>query len=292
MKLHKIKLLFLLLIIFNNVYGQKLDPYKCLKRALILDNYPNLVKYDTLHTDSVPFYYNYFLLNANNKDHNFGMGVFYCAAYYYEIQSFEKADSLYELFLTIKQPKKYKIIEVKDWFSTMPDPSLYYFYVYNDLCEINLNKKNYRKALDYIILSEKSPFYHFCANAHLSRGPFVADKKAKCYIGLNEKDSALIILLPHIFNKYYKEYNELVKTTASLLKDKYKDKTKEIVEKAFGEMKTEKVKYNKTFYDKYFIEIDDVKIEIPSPTSFTKESTEKDYINYIWNSDFYKLCKN
>jgi len=273
-------------------YGQTLTPFESLKRGFLLydgpsDNFKN----DTIHIDSVQYYYDYFLKNVNEKERNYGLGVFYVANYYFEKKSFAKSDSLFKIFLNIKHPKKYKDKGLKDYFDFELAPKNYYHYVYEFLCDTKLEQQNFTEALKYIKLAEKSPFQHFCGNAYMSRGPFLADKKAKCYIGLNQQDSALITLLPHIFNNYYNKFKDLIQTTAKLLKDKNKDGTKDIVEKAFREMRTEKVKYEKKIYEEYFIEINGVKIDVPSP-NFSGKNEELDYINYIWDSDFYKLIKD
>lgn len=272
-------------------YGQTLTPLESLKRGYLLDNFPNLFNYDKTHSDSVPYYYDYFLRNVNTKEQNYGLGIFYTANYYFEKRSFTISDSLFILFLNIKQPKTYKDISIKAYFSPDLNPKSYFHYVYESLCDIKLEQQKFSEALKYITQAERSSFQHFCGNAYKSRAPYLADKKAKCYIGLNQQESALKILLPHIFNKYYGKYDDLIRTTAKLLKDRNKDATKEIVEKAFREMKTEKVKYEKTTFDEYFIEINGVKINIPTP-NFSGENKEMDYIKYIWNSDFYKLIKD
>ncbi len=284
-----IMIIIQIIIISFNCECQALSPFESLQRGYLLKNYPNLFNYDKKHTDSVSYYYEYLLKTLNENDYNYGLGIVLAAEYYYDINDLVKSDSLYRLFLEIKNPVEYK--PLKDTIEGYFNPNLisenYYRFVYEDLCEINIKFKNFSKALNYVYQAEKSKFAHFCGNAYMERGPFLVDKKARCYLGLNLRDSALKILLPHIFNIYFNEYGRLIDTTLQLLKEKYKGNTRELVGIAFNNMKTEKEKYKNEFYDLYFIYIDSIKIYIPDPKPLGK-SKESDYIKYLWDSDFYK----
>ncbi len=119
-------------------YGQSLTSFESLKRGYLLDNYPNLFNYDKTHTDSTPYYYDYFLRNVNKNEKNYGLGIFYAANYYFEKESFKISDSLFNIFLNIKQPRKYKDISVKDYFNPDRNPKSYFHFVYESLCDIKL----------------------------------------------------------------------------------------------------------------------------------------------------------
>lgn len=285
-----IKLIAVIIIIFSlNSSSQTLDPYKSLRRGYLLDGYPNLVNYDKTRTDSVPYYFDDFLKFLNKKDKNYGYGIYQVANYYFDKNDFDKADSLYQIFLNLNHPKEYDEILYNG--DKGVEPNHLFFFVYNNLCEINLKRNNYNLALTYINLSEKSPFEHFCGNAEPSRRAYTADTKAKCYIGLNKQDSALIVLLPYIFDKGTEDYYSIIAQASQLLKNKYKDKTKEIVESAFENIAVEEDKYEGTIYHSYYIKIDGILIYVHRiyPTGDENETDSK---KYLWNSDFYNMIDN
>ncbi|MEI6091241.1 MAG: hypothetical protein WCR42_12370 [bacterium] len=296
-----IKLGILLMILFilfkSDAFCEKQDAYNCLKRGDLLDNYPNFVQYDKSRTDSVPYYYDCFLKNVKANYKNYGYAIYLAANYYYDNDDFAKADSLYQIFLKIKQPKFYEDITYIDFGEKLNkedlkfSPQGLFYYVYNSLCEINLKRNNYSLALKYIKLSEKSPFNHFCGNAYPTRRAFIAYTKARCYLGLNKQNSALMELLPYIFNQETEDYDNIITKASQLLKNKYKDKTKEIVESAFKNIAVEEDKYEGTIYHSYYIKIDGILIYVHRiyPTGDENEADSK---KYLWNSDFYNMIKN
>lgn len=285
-----IKLIAIIILVFSlNSTSQTLDPYKSLRRGYMLNNYPNLVNYNKIHTDSVPYYFDDFLKFLNKKDKNYGYGIYQVAIYFFEKNNFAKADSLYQIFLNLNHPKEYDEILYNGDEGVVPNNL--FFFVYNDLCEINLKRNNYKLALKYICLSEKSPFEHFCGNAEPSRSAFTAYTKAKCYLGLNKQNSALMELLPYIFDQETEDYDNIIAQASQLLKNKYKDKTKEIVESAFENIAVEEDKYEGTIYHSYYIKIDGILIYVHRiyPTGDENETDSK---KYLWNSDFYNMIKN
>ncbi|MBK0403146.1 hypothetical protein I5M27_09130 [Adhaeribacter sp. BT258] len=290
MNLKQVFLFFGLFFISSFTQGQVLAPFESLKRAILFHYKSNSFSNDNLiASDSAKFYFENFLTNVNKNDPNFGLGVFYASQFYFDKEEFNKAEKLLKLFLDLKPPKQYQEFRYKDEFVSELDPNYYYRFVYEQLNEISLNKKEYGLALDYIRLAEKSSFQHFCVNAYSTRRPFLAYRKAKSFIGLNQPDSALKVLLPHIFQENFSENAELVETAVSLLKAKFNGNTFNIVNNAFKNISSKKIRYDKTKFTIYFVELDRVIIEVPTP--LLVKFNEADYKDYIFSSRFYKQIK-
>lgn len=162
----------------------------------------------------------------------------------------------------------------------------------NRLTEININKGEFDKALEYKKINETYPLQHFCGNAFAADEIYNAKQYAKIYIGLGDKQKALDYLLPHIFNNGLANNSSLVDLTIDFLKENYsqeklitdlKESTKNIYSKVEKNGDNEWTNY----YIKYF----DSEIEIPSwSLSFEtdNEKTKSELEKTIKESEFYK----
>lgn len=105
---------------------------------------------------------------------------------------------------------------------------------------LHLKWKNYKLAIDYLDLTKNYPFQHFCGNAHEAIKLYKIELYAKAYIGLNDKNSALNILLPELFNDALADNEEIVRLTFELLSEKYsKEQLKTMFEESFKEIKND-----------------------------------------------------
>lgn len=161
------------------------------------------------------------------------------------------------------------------------------------LASICIKETNYEEALKYLDLTKKYPYRHFCGNEYAADDIYMSELYAKCYLGLNDTDKALKILLPNLLENGLASNSDLVVlTTETLLKKYSKDELKTLFENAFKTYKTEKIKpKNSDEYEKYYITFLDTDIEISSwRFEFMQPDERQKEIESIYKkSKFYKL---
>ena len=160
------------------------------------------------------------------------------------------------------------------------------------LADISIKDSNYSEAIKYLDLTKKYPYRHFCGNEYAADEIYMSELYAKSYLGLNDKQKALKILLPNILENGLADNSDLVDLTYNtLLKDYQKGELKVKYEQAFESYQTERIKSKKEEYNKYYITFLDTKIELSSwQFDFLKPEEKQTEIDKIYKSSkFYKL---
>lgn len=160
------------------------------------------------------------------------------------------------------------------------------------LADISIKDSNYTDAIKYLDLTQKYPYRHFCGNEYAADEIYVSQLYATCYLGINDKQKALKILLPNILENGLADNSDLVDLVyKTLLKDYQKDELKVKYEQAFKGYQTEKVKSENEEYHKYYITFLDTKIELSAwQLDYLKPEEKQNEIDNIYrNSKFYKL---
>ena len=168
----------------------------------------------------------------------------------------------------------------------------------NMLANMEIQNKSYEEAIKYLNETKKYPYRHFCGNAYAAEQLYMAEQLSKCYIGLNQNDKALDILLPNIFENGLASNDELIDITiATLLKRNKKEDLKILFENSFKNIITEKeVNKKKSYtYTNYYINFLNRKIKLTSWELFeglTDLERENVLSKIIKESRFYSLLKN
>ena len=160
------------------------------------------------------------------------------------------------------------------------------------LAKISIKDSNYSEAIKYLDLTKNYPYRHFCGNEYAADEIYMSELYAKSYLGINDTQKALKILLPNILENGLADNSDLVDLAyKTLLKDYQKDELKVKFEQAFKSYQTEKIKSKKEEYEKYYITFFDTKIELSSwLLDYLKPEEKQAEIHNIYiNSRFYKL---
>lgn len=161
------------------------------------------------------------------------------------------------------------------------------------LANIYIEGNDFKKAIKYLDLTKKFPYRHFCGNEYAADEIYMSELYAKCYLGLNDTDKALKILLPHLFDNGLADNSNLViLTTETLLKQYSKTELISIYENAFKSFKTEKIKQKDSDeYERYYITFLETDIDLNTwRLEYIKpEEKQKEIENIYKTSQFYKL---
>jgi hypothetical protein len=119
------------------------------------------------------------------------------------------------------------------------------------LAQINIQRKDFKKALFYVELADKKYKYqHFCGNELEADRIEMATYFGKCYWGLNEFDKSMNVLLPHVFNSGLADNDDLVKLTVQYLIEKHgKEKVEAELTKSLGTVTTKTRRSGKEKYE-------------------------------------------
>ncbi len=163
------------------------------------------------------------------------------------------------------------------------------------LAEMSLQENNFTEALEYLDETKKYPYKDFCGNGYTGDEIYMSELYAKCYLGLNNDQKALKVLLPHLIENGLAGNSSLVELTyKTLLKQNSKEELRVKFEKAFRNYQTEKVKSKEMAYEKYYITFLDTKIELPSWEfeSMKPKERQKGIEEIYKNSKFYSLLND
>jgi hypothetical protein len=165
------------------------------------------------------------------------------------------------------------------------------------LYQINLNKKNYAKALEFLIMSDKKfKYYADCANAAVENDIRTSISYSKCYSGLGDIDDAINVLMPYIFPVLFGGVKEAVNNLVPLLKMKYGEQEfkKEIESMCDNVYIVNKVVFTKLFEHtirfNFNKDLEEILFEIKLEKNQVTDDEIKDYVkNKLRNYYFYKL---
>jgi hypothetical protein len=163
------------------------------------------------------------------------------------------------------------------------------------LAHIGIQTNNWNEALEYLDLTRKFPYRHFCGNEYAADEIYMAELYAQCYLGLRDYRKAYNVLLPNILENGLADNSNLVDTAyAALLKTHNKDDLRRLFDIALQDVKTEKIKQGKNEYERQYITFLDTKIEINSwRYDFTNPyGRDKAIAEIQKHSKFYKLLTN
>lgn len=135
------------------------------------------------------------------------------------------------------------------------------------IAEIYIEEKNYEKAIEYLNLTKKYPYYHYCGNEYEQESIYLRTQYAICYNGLNMVDSAISILLPKLLESGLSDNSNLIKLLYETLLTKYsKLELIDEYEKAFNnyiiESNTRVVNKKKYDVKEYYIYFLNKKLQI------------------------------
>jgi tetratricopeptide (TPR) repeat protein len=161
------------------------------------------------------------------------------------------------------------------------------------LADLEIKNKNYQEAINYLDFTKKYPYRHFCGNEFASEEIYMAEMYSKCYLGLNQYEKALDILLPNIIENGLASNTELVNITFNaLLKNYKKEDLKTQFENSFKNVVAVKETRNKNEYTYYYINYINRKIELSSwklDEMMNEQERGKIIAEIQTNSEFYKL---
>ncbi len=110
-----------------------------------------------------------------------------------------------------------------------------------ELAEIYFEKKEYKKASDYIYLFDKKYKYlHFCGNEMRADDIYIATSYAKLFLAQNKPEKAISKLLPYLFDDGLASNSKALDILEESLKMKYS--TEEIKALVSTAVKTLKIK--------------------------------------------------
>jgi len=133
------------------------------------------------------------------------------------------------------------------------------------LARLSIEKKDYQKALDYLNLTQKYVYRHFCGNEYAADKIYLTELYAQCYIGLKDSKKATEILLPEILNNGLADNTDLVNLAYQVLLESYsREELRTKYEEAFTNYQVEKAKKRKEEYEKHYIVFLGQRVEIVS----------------------------
>jgi hypothetical protein len=159
------------------------------------------------------------------------------------------------------------------------------------LAHIYIADSNFSEAINYVDLTKKYPYNHFCGNEYAWDRVYVNWLYATCYIGLKEYDKAYAVLVPNLLEDGLADNSVLVEMCyETLLKTHSKEEMKVEYERAFKNVETKKVKSRKDEIDVCYITFFEYKIVLNSVTDlWGSEFRQKEIDRVYRESAFFKL---
>lgn len=161
------------------------------------------------------------------------------------------------------------------------------------LSVIEYNLKNYKKSIEYLDLTKKYPYLHFCGNEIASDKIYMATRYALNYIALNDRKTALTYLLPQIMETGLASNTELVLLAVKTFKEEYGDENARVIfDKIKNTLFSKKVEQGDADYDIYFIVFEGNTIELETPYYIYMPDTKDETVRMaeaINKSSFNKL---
>lgn len=162
-----------------------------------------------------------------------------------------------------------------------------------ELVKIGIEEGNFQEALTYLKLSEQFPYQHFCGNAFAEEDIYVSLLYAKCYMGLNQPDKAIEVLLPNLLENGFADNSAAVHMVFDILCASYEvDVLRELYKESFKNAKVKTMGVKGSEYEVDYISFLAVDIDLPSSFSlYSSDGNDREQeINQIYiDSLFYKL---
>ncbi len=160
------------------------------------------------------------------------------------------------------------------------------------LADMSIKDSNYAEAIKYLDLTKRYPYRHFCGNEHAADEIYMAELYAKSYLGLNDKQKALAVLLPYTLEDGFADNSALVALAYKTLLGLYsKNELHKMYEQAFKNYSVEKIKAKKEELIHYYITFLDTKIELDAwQLVYLTPGNEQETIEEIYKKSLlYKL---
>lgn len=125
------------------------------------------------------------------------------------------------------------------------------------LAEIYIKNSKFDSAIYFIQMADKYPYQHFCGNEYAADEIHAKTLLGKCYVGLNQPDTAIKVMLPELLPNGLASNHYLVPVAVQALEMKYgKENLRMHIDEAFKNFTTE------DNGDKYFVTIYGNKLEL------------------------------
>jgi tetratricopeptide (TPR) repeat protein len=181
----------------------------------------------------------------------------------------------------------------------MQDPyALYKHNACEQLAEIEFNRNNYAKALQYIkTFHLVYPYRHFCGNELAAYHIYTAEMYGRAYAGMKDTASAIKVLLPEVLGTGLAPNVSLVNRAVGLLKAKYEKQY--LIDKlntAIDSLGVKTVKVKRDSYEEYQLNFMGVSIIVWGDMMSGDEYKDKSELEkrklFVKNSFFYKLIND
>lgn len=160
-----------------------------------------------------------------------------------------------------------------------------------ELAKIYIEEQNFDKALEYLALTKQYTYQHFCGNAYAEEKITMRLLYAKCYVGLNQTDKAIQILVPNLLENGLADNTKVVNFIFDLLSSRYKiEELKNEYKQSFRNVKTRLQGVKGEEYEVDYITFFTIDIVLDSwiLASVEGEEKEKEIERIYSNSLFYK----
>lgn len=153
-----------------------------------------------------------------------------------------------------------------------------------NLGRIYYNKANYEKSLTYYRYADTSHLYkHFCGNAVAEMNYYIKEQIAKCYIRLDEDETAIKILTRELFTDDFASNKKIIRLLIKTLDRNYeRDEIKNMLNSSINKI----YKRNDYYYMRLFGE--EILINDIEKLMLIKKPSKEDILKIIKENKFFK----
>ena len=124
------------------------------------------------------------------------------------------------------------------------------------LSRIYFDRKEFKTTLKYLDYQKKNKCVGFCGNAQELEDLDVAMLSANCYLALGNRNKAIDVLSPHIFDDIFIPNTEIVNLVFSIYQNIYtKEQIRTEFQNAHKSLRVKKEKYGKLKYYEYSVKL-------------------------------------
>lgn len=159
------------------------------------------------------------------------------------------------------------------------------------LAEIYISQEKFNKALEYIDLTNKYPYQHFCGNEYAADEIYIATLYTKAYLGLGKVNEGLDYSLPHVFFNGLADNSEILILTLETIKNNFS--RKEIDSEINKAVKSIKM-VNKEDYQVGTVTLFGRNIQLPDDSfiTYTNENDLNEIENLSEKENYQRMFKN